>query len=192
MWRLTTRRPDGFLRDTVRYIGWIWVTLSILSLTEETNLGTDPNNEDTDVDGSRDGAEVIAGTNPLDASSFFTLESATRNENTGNVILTWPSLPGREYVVRASDDLVAKLLLAYPEGVNKVSMRGYTPLDCALRRKDNIRGKIMEAFVTKSTHKNTKAAFAKIAKEVSPPPVEDDSEVAEEEELVASIMEASE
>jgi len=41
-----------------------------LPLIAETGLGTNPNLGDTDMDGFSDGAEVLAGTDPLDIMSF--------------------------------------------------------------------------------------------------------------------------
>ena len=41
-----------------------------LKNAEECMHTTDPNNRDSDEDGSSDGAEIIAGTNPLDPNSY--------------------------------------------------------------------------------------------------------------------------
>ena len=78
-----------------------------LSDEQEALLGTDPNDADTDGDGSGDGTEVIAGTDPLDAGSVFEIASVSRAAGTGDVTVTWKSVPGKNYRLQFSFDLRA-------------------------------------------------------------------------------------
>jgi subtilisin family serine protease len=56
-------------------------------------------NADADADGFSNRAEFIAGTNPTNASSFFTATA------TNGVHVTWPGVPGRTYNVWHTDNL---------------------------------------------------------------------------------------
>ena len=76
-----------------------------LTDAEELALGSDPLDADSDGDGVDDGTEVAAGTDPLNSSSSFTLVSALRIPITGEVLLTWKSVPGRTYQCQFSSDL---------------------------------------------------------------------------------------
>ena len=81
-----------------------------LLLVEENSAGTDPLDGDSDGDGQSDGLEVVAGTNALDASSFFQVcEIALSNDE---ISLTWPSRPGNFYEVEASLDLLTWMSVA--------------------------------------------------------------------------------
>ena len=75
-----------------------------LTEAQEGVLGTNPNVVDTDQDGQPDGAEVDAGTDPLDAGSFFKIVSLSREGN-GDASITWLSSPGKDYVVQYSNTL---------------------------------------------------------------------------------------
>ncbi len=67
--------------------------------------GTDPN-ADPDHDGMNNLAEWIAGTNPTNAASVLrlTLVSAT---NANNVVVSWPSVAGKNYWLARSTNLAA-------------------------------------------------------------------------------------
>jgi hypothetical protein len=58
---------------------------------------------DDDVDGMSNAAEITAGTNPLDASSIFKVNSILMQG--GNVTLTWQAVSGRTYKVESSTTL---------------------------------------------------------------------------------------
>ena len=58
---------------------------------------------DDDVDGMSNAAEITAGTNPLDASSIFKVNSIVMQG--GNVTLTWQAVSGRTYKVESSTTL---------------------------------------------------------------------------------------
>ena len=64
---------------------------------------TDPDNDNTDGDGTPDGAEVRTGTDPLDPESDFVGEWVS--EAAGGFTATWPSAPGAFYEIQTTDDL---------------------------------------------------------------------------------------
>ena len=49
----------------------------------------------------------------------------------------------------ADDEVVAFLLMKFPDAVNAKGKNGRTAVECALRAKDKLRGKILETFVDK-------------------------------------------
>ena len=75
-----------------------------LTLDQETSLGTNPFNPDSDGDSQNDGLEVNAGTNPLSGSSSFKVTNFTVSGN--QVSLQWPSKPGNTYRIERSTNLV--------------------------------------------------------------------------------------
>jgi hypothetical protein len=52
-----------------------------------------------------------------------------------------------------SDEIVAFLLMQFPDAVNASGKSGRSAVECALRAKDKLRGKILEIFVSKSKGK---------------------------------------
>ncbi len=70
----------------------------LLDLDETSVYHTDPLKPDTDGDGLSDGQEVLAGTNPADASSLLRVIHTAVNPDQG-ATLTWSSVPGRKYQV---------------------------------------------------------------------------------------------
>ncbi len=66
---------------------------------------TDPDNADSDGDGTRDGAEVKTGTDPLNPMSSFRATLSTDPETAG-LQLSWPSKPGASYRIESSETLV--------------------------------------------------------------------------------------
>jgi len=50
----------------------------------------------------------------------------------------------------AEDEIVAYLLMQFPDAVNAKGKHGRTPVDCALRARDKVRGIIVETFVEKT------------------------------------------
>ncbi|MBN1270402.1 MAG: putative Ig domain-containing protein, partial [Kiritimatiellae bacterium] len=65
----------------------------------------DPFNPDMDGDGQLDGAEIIAGTDPLDVGSCFTVEIPSGFSGGETIDITWLTVTGRLYTVRSSSDL---------------------------------------------------------------------------------------
>lgn len=64
---------------------------------------TNPDAPDSDQDGTKDGAEVRTGTDPLNPVSFF---KATPSVNpSGRLIIAWPSKPGALYKIESSATL---------------------------------------------------------------------------------------
>lgn len=55
----------------------------------------------------------------------------------------------------ATDEVVAYLLMQFPDAVNAKGKNGRTAVDCALRAKDKLRGKILELFVEKNKGKKS-------------------------------------
>jgi len=92
-------------------------------ISDSVEVGADPSNPvdtdgdglinaldpDSDNDGMIDGEEVAAGTDPLDETSLFTIVGVTQDVE--GMLVSWTSVPGREYVVQASEDLVSWSLL---------------------------------------------------------------------------------
>ena len=64
---------------------------------------TDPDNDNTDSDRTRDGDELRTGTNPLDASSDFIGTIAA--DTGGGRTIRWPSKPGVFYRIETSTTL---------------------------------------------------------------------------------------
>ncbi|WP_193211083.1 type VI secretion system tube protein Hcp [Luteolibacter marinus] len=75
----------------------------------ESSVGLDPasSNHDTDSDGDGllDTDEYRLGTDPRDATSFFQIMSSQLDPDSGQLILTWPSVSGEEYQIDYSPDL---------------------------------------------------------------------------------------
>ena len=64
---------------------------------------TDPDNDNTDGDGTSDGAELRTGTDPLDPASDFVGVWAL--DMASGFTATWPSAPGAFYEIQTTDDL---------------------------------------------------------------------------------------
>lgn len=64
---------------------------------------TNPENDNSDGDNINDGDEAKLGTDPLDASSSFTLTPVSQSD--GSIILSWPSSPGSTFTILSSTDL---------------------------------------------------------------------------------------
>jgi arylsulfatase A-like enzyme len=75
---------------------------------------TDPDNADTDGDGTPDGVEVRTGTNPLNPTSSFRV--VPRHES-GRVTLVWPSAPGAFYRVETTTRLPADPWQTLAQGI---------------------------------------------------------------------------
>jgi len=65
-----------------------------LSDKREKEVGTDPLNPDTDSDGILDGFELSSGTNPLDPTSFPTLNTAKRLSRVSSARQTLEDIDG--------------------------------------------------------------------------------------------------
>lgn len=76
-----------------------------LSNIQEDALGTDSNLSDTDGDGAADGAEFVAGTNPLDAGDFFRIISISHRNNPQEIEIKWASVAGKTYIIESSSTL---------------------------------------------------------------------------------------
>jgi hypothetical protein len=76
----------------------------LLDMDESSIYHTDPARADSDGDGSDDGLELRAGTNPLDATSVFRVESIIVSRDR-SVTLVWASVSGRKYQVQCMDCL---------------------------------------------------------------------------------------
>ena len=80
----------------------------------------DPN-ADADGDGMSNGAEDMAGTNPLDATSYFRVVSTVSNATTGNAQITWSSVVGKTYQVEFSPTLSPPAYVAVGDQVTATS-----------------------------------------------------------------------
>ena len=77
-----------------------------LSDLDETNLhGTDPLAPDTDSDGRSDGAEIIAGTNPLDPASFFSASIAPTTGGSDAFRISFQAAADRRYTIQQNPTL---------------------------------------------------------------------------------------
>src|SRR6185436_15952619 len=75
-----------------------------LSDSDETAIyGTNPNKFDSDGDGMGDGAEILAGTDPLNPLSIFRLLGSPIKLPGGGWRIAWSSVPGKNYTVQRSD-----------------------------------------------------------------------------------------
>jgi hypothetical protein len=78
-----------------------------LSAFEEEDLGTDPNNPDTDGDGQDDGDEyLIAGTDPTDSKSVFKIQSISGDAASGLQIMA-STVTGKTYRLQISNALTS-------------------------------------------------------------------------------------
>ena len=74
---------------------------------EIAQLGTNPNNRDSDADGLSDAEEVIAGTDPTAESSFFELESSgSQSATPEGIVLNWNSVADRTYTLVRTTNLL--------------------------------------------------------------------------------------
>ena len=62
---------------------------------------------DDDGDGKTALEEYLAGTNPTDGNSFFKIASTEMDSESGDLVMTWPSVAGKEYYILQSWDLSA-------------------------------------------------------------------------------------
>jgi hypothetical protein len=76
----------------------------LLNVDEREVYRTNPDLSDTDGDGLKDGAEVQAGTSPIDRSSVLAMTSVVKNLD-GSAMVSWSSVPGRTYQLVCKDRL---------------------------------------------------------------------------------------
>ena len=91
---------------------------------EVNQTGTDPLHSDTDRDGSGDGAEKVAGTDPLDPTDSLQIVQIERGP--GGTTVTWQSIPGQEYGLTVSTDLISFNSVAGAEAVSGANPGGET------------------------------------------------------------------
>ncbi|MFT5126243.1 MAG: hypothetical protein ACI97B_004899, partial [Verrucomicrobiales bacterium] len=81
-----------------------------------SDTGTSATIADTDGDGARDGDEIVAGTNPLDARSVLRLSLGLRDDRqitlqaAGALRITWPGVFGKRYDILAGPSLEGPFL----------------------------------------------------------------------------------
>lgn len=66
--------------------------------------GVNPNGDD-DGDGSSNGDEFKAGTNPKDSASLFAFVTTARHPE-GGILVEWSSVEGKTYILERSEDLL--------------------------------------------------------------------------------------
>lgn len=69
---------------------------------------TSPNKADTDNDGSNDGAELIAGTDPSQASSRFAISNSESTSDAN--IISVNTIAGRRYEIQYADNLTTGII----------------------------------------------------------------------------------
>ena len=74
-----------------------WLSTYGLPLSNDTIL------QDADGDGQIAAAEYFSGTNPIDSTSVFRVESTAKEA--GNFILNWQAVAGKSYAIDFSEDL---------------------------------------------------------------------------------------
>ena len=83
-----------------------------LSDQEELEIvGTDPTRSDSDGDGALDGHELVAGTDPLDASDTFRLHVARGALPEDPLRMEWNGIQGRFYQVQSAHSLTQEWTL---------------------------------------------------------------------------------
>lgn len=83
------------------------------------NLGVTPDNSDPDQDGFSSFEEMIAGTDPRDASSFLAIEKITSDET--QVFIHWDSVAGKSYRVERinSNGTWSSVFNLFPEPLSR-------------------------------------------------------------------------
>ena len=76
---------------------------NILTTANPAGQITNPNLADTDGDGTNDGDEALAGTNPNSAASIFRISAIA--EVGSNVEITFASVPGRQYRLQSAAEI---------------------------------------------------------------------------------------
>lgn len=98
---------------------WEWVWFNSLTNTAagdfnqdtKSNVqhyqdGTDPTDPDSDGDGMSNTNELLAGTLPLDASSFLGLTQIVRQAGSTGIVVRWQSVDGKRYTLSRATNLV--------------------------------------------------------------------------------------
>lgn len=98
------------IADTVAQLRFTWnKTSGNIALDDVIVNGSDSGpspDVDSDGDGVDDYSESIAGTSPSDPNDVLAVETMVVNTNTGNLVLSWPSVTGRVYSIwRATNAL---------------------------------------------------------------------------------------
>ncbi len=76
---------------------------------------------DADGDGISNASEDLAGTNPLDATSAFRVQSVVRNSASNALQVTWSSVAGKKYQVTFNPDLVSGTFSAVSPSITATS-----------------------------------------------------------------------
>jgi hypothetical protein len=92
---------------TVTYLGYFSITTA--GVVSFTRAGTDPFLTDTDGDGSSDGDEALAGTNPNSGASFFKVPAPVVVPGTSQTF-AFPTIASRKYIIEYNDDLAGPWL----------------------------------------------------------------------------------
>jgi hypothetical protein len=76
----------------------------LINILETGVYQTDPDLADSDGDGRSDGEEVVAGSSPSNAASFFAVKQLGFDPD-GRIRLVWQAVPGRVYQVQGNGTL---------------------------------------------------------------------------------------
>jgi hypothetical protein len=80
--------------------------------------------DDADGDGMTNLQEFLTGTDPTDPNSFFAIQISTVAVSGNKVLLTWPAVPGKSYLVQYKDELSSPTWLNFSGGVAVVAHQG--------------------------------------------------------------------
>lgn len=87
---------------TVTYVGYFSITTT--GTVSFTRAGSNPFLTDTDGDGWSDGDEALAGTNPNNGASFFSLPAPVVVRGISQTF-AFPTIASRKYIIEYNDDL---------------------------------------------------------------------------------------
>lgn len=95
---------EGFITDEAVLI----MLRMYFGVDSVDDLTAEQKQRDLDDDGMVDWKEILAGTNPEDASSIFAIEMS---KDGAGIILRWPCLKGAKYSVLKTTNMVKKMFL---------------------------------------------------------------------------------
>jgi Tol biopolymer transport system component len=80
--------------------------------------------DDADGDGMTNLQEYLTATDPTNSNSVFSIQISIVAVSGNNVLLTWPAVPGKSYLVQYKDELSSPTWLNFSGGVAVVAHQG--------------------------------------------------------------------